>query len=275
VLVSAVAFFMAAYVLSQEMKNWQSKHEELQAKYDKDVADLNKKLKDAQDNAKDADDKRQTAEGKRDEYERLTKEQATSIKTLQDDLAALKKAKDALDISFDKISGELKVLNDKNTTLTTDNDTLQKEKDAALKAQKKAEDDLAKEQDDNRRLRNMLKLRTAERDALREETVAWVSVYGNDGIRLTRAVMKKPVPPMINGRVNNANNASGIVEVTVGKDDGLNEGQTLKVVRPEAGVFVGCVRVETVYDERAICRIDRKMTRSVIRRGDHVTTRIK
>ncbi|HUU42544.1 MAG TPA: hypothetical protein VMX57_02130, partial [Planctomycetota bacterium] len=229
VLVSAVAFVMAAYVLSQEMKNWKLEWEKLDTKYKEDTAALKKERDQAVADKTAADTARQAAETKRAEYEKMTEEQATALSNVRDELTQLKKAKEALDISFDKISQELKVINDKNVQLLADNQKLLTEKEDAVKARKKAEDDLAREQDDNRQLREQMKIRTSERDGAREKLAAWESVYGDDGVRLMEAAMKQPAVPMVNGLVNNADNQSGIVEVTLGKDDGLSEGQTLEV----------------------------------------------
>jgi len=275
VLVCSVAFAMTAWVMKETSENWKGKHDKLQTKYNEETTKLKAACKKAESERDDAVTKREAAEAETKRFKGLNDAQALEIKDQGDRYIALKKEKDQLEINLNAIKTEIRVQTQRNDKLTAENKQLLQDKEDAVKAQKTAEDNLAKAEDDNTRLRNMLKLTSGQLSAAEEKIKAYVLVFGNDGVRQVRAIIKQVPPDMVNGRVQNADNHSGIVEVSVGKDDGLTQGQTLEVFRPDAGVFVGRLNVEKVYDERAICRINRQMTPNPIRSGDHVATRIK
>ena len=67
--------------------------------------------------------------------------------------------------------------------------------------------------------------------------------------------------------------ADGAIEVSLGGDEGLQEGHTLEVYRD--GEYLGRARVRTVMPDRAIAVLLKDYVRGVVQRGDKVTTRLK
>jgi hypothetical protein len=61
-----------------------------------------------------------------------------------------------------------------------------------------------------------------------------------------------------------------LVEISVGADDGVRKGHKFEVVRMGGGVtkYVGRIEVMQTFPERAVCRVDSKMQKSQIQKGD-------
>ena len=78
--------------------------------------------------------------------------------------------------------------------------------------------------------------------------------------------------PATNGEVI-AVNTSGIVEVSLGRDDGLRGGHTLEVHRN--GQYLGRLVVQTVRDDKSTAKILRSYQRGYIRVGDRVDTQLE
>ena len=88
---------------------------------------------------------------------------------------------------------------------------------------------------------------------------------------LTIDTLPKDLVPKLEGAVIAV--ADGAIEVSLGGDEGLQEGHTLEVYRD--GEYLGRARVRTVMPDRAIAVLLREYVRGVVQRGDKVTTRLK
>jgi hypothetical protein len=88
---------------------------------------------------------------------------------------------------------------------------------------------------------------------------------------LTIDTLPKDLVPKLEGAVIAV--ADGAIEVSLGGDEGLQEGHTLEVYRD--GEYLGRARVRTVMPDRAIAVLLREYARGVVQRGDKVTTRLK
>ncbi len=78
-------------------------------------------------------------------------------------------------------------------------------------------------------------------------------------------------PPAVNGQVL-AVETNGLVEVSLGRDDGLREGFTLEVHRN--GEYMGRLKVRTVRDDKAIAEILVAYQKGNIRAGDRVDSKL-
>jgi len=67
--------------------------------------------------------------------------------------------------------------------------------------------------------------------------------------------------------------ASGLIEVSLGSDDGLQVDHVLEVFR--GGQYVGRAVVTSVKPDRAVARIMKDYARGIVQQGDRVTTRLK
>ena len=80
-----------------------------------------------------------------------------------------------------------------------------------------------------------------------------------------------PVSLKLDGVVTASNPTSGMIEVSLGSDDGLARGQTLEVHR--AGRYLGKVEVLTLWPEKAVAKIIPEYLKGRIERDDRVATR--
>ena len=91
-------------------------------------------------------------------------------------------------------------------------------------------------------------------------------------------------PPPISGKVLNARYGTGnrilYVEVSLGGDDGIKEGQQLTVWRtPDAKnstrtKYLGQIRIVDVHPDKAVGTVRSKAKNGVIRKGDNVTSKL-
>ena len=62
-----------------------------------------------------------------------------------------------------------------------------------------------------------------------------------------------------------------LVEISLGKDDGLREGHIMQIYRGDT--YIGQIRIMKVAPDRAVGQIDKDLKRGQVRKGDHVTTK--
>lgn len=62
-----------------------------------------------------------------------------------------------------------------------------------------------------------------------------------------------------------------LVEISVGKDDGLREGHIMEVYRGDT--YIGQIKIMKVGPDRAVGQINKDLKRGQVRKGDHVTTK--
>jgi uncharacterized protein (DUF3084 family) len=97
------------------------------------------------------------------------------------------------------------------------------------------------------------------------------SVAAYTGTR--KSDLNKEPPAGVSGEVMAVQ--QGEVEISLGYDDGIHEGQRFAVVRPSTNHYVGDIIVYKVqYPNRAVCRPDPSMMREQIQKYDHVEARI-
>jgi len=90
-------------------------------------------------------------------------------------------------------------------------------------------------------------------------------------------------PPPLDGKVVSSRYGIGnrilYVEVSVGSDDGIKEGQLLTVFRPGDGAiqktkYLGQVRIIHVFPDKAVGTVREKAKNGVITKGDNVTSKL-
>ena len=81
--------------------------------------------------------------------------------------------------------------------------------------------------------------------------------------------------PIVDGKVT-ATPGGGLVEISLGEDDGLRKGQRLKVIRRGTGAatYVGEVEVLKTDPDRAVCKADPRTLKSNVQTNDYVTSRL-
>ena len=90
-------------------------------------------------------------------------------------------------------------------------------------------------------------------------------------------------PPPLSGKVVSSRYGIGnrilYVEVSVGSDDGIKEGQQLTVYRPGNGKsqrtkYLGQIRIIQVFADKAVGTVQEKAKNGVITKGDNVTSKL-
>ena len=64
-----------------------------------------------------------------------------------------------------------------------------------------------------------------------------------------------------------------LVEVTIGADDGIKQGNTVEVYR--GGRYLGRLEILKTSPDRAVGRVDRRFQQGQIQEGDRVATRLR
>jgi hypothetical protein len=83
------------------------------------------------------------------------------------------------------------------------------------------------------------------------------------------------VVPTVDGLVSQVRQAAGaqLVEVTIGADDGLKQGNTVEVYR--GGRYLGRLEIVKTSPDRSVGRVDRRFQQGQIQEGDRVATRLR
>ena len=90
-------------------------------------------------------------------------------------------------------------------------------------------------------------------------------------------------PPPLSGKVVSSRYGIGnrilYVEISVGSDDGIKEGQQLTVYRPGNGKsqstkYLGQIRIIQVFADKAVGTVQEKAKNGVITKGDNVTSKL-
>lgn len=151
---------------------------------------------------------------------------------------------------------------------TQDNETLRKnivdarqDRDQLLQRLAAATDNMNRLQGDFKSLQTREKQLASDYTAAREN----LSILGIEpGTNLD-------APPLVNGKVT-AVATNGLVELNLGRDDGLREGYTLEVHRD--GQYLGRVKVRTVRDNKSVAEILTSYQKGYIRSGDRVDSKL-
>ncbi len=273
VLVCAIAFASAAYVVTQQTKKWRTDYFALEAKTNDEIKNLKKEVTDRTDERDKAVGDVKAFKAKVEDISVQIGAREATIATLTNQVKDLEGFKKTLEDRMAEVSKQLETQTNNNTELSKKCEEMRLAKEAAEKAQRDAEDKQRGLEDDVAKLRDQLKITTSKLDSAKQLNDRYAAVFGDDGMRLAQAA---PSPaPVIDGKVKNVDNPMRLVAISVGKDDGVRPGMLFEVVRPSLQQYVGRVRVLDVQDEEAICRIDTAMTQGAIVEGDHVTTRIR
>jgi len=80
------------------------------------------------------------------------------------------------------------------------------------------------------------------------------------------------IPPKLDGVVTAVDEAKGLVEISLGADDGLKRGHVLQVISGDK--YLGQITLREVGPDKAVGDVDKKMQRGRIKKGDNVTTKL-
>jgi len=106
--------------------------------------------------------------------------------------------------------------------------------------------------------------------AAAREALRWVGID-------EKTDYKSAAPPKTLEGVVRSVNAAGLIEVSLGSDDGLRKGHTLEVYRTVGGqsTYVGRVEVVSVGPSKSVCKIDPKYQNSNVLENDRVRSQFE
>ena len=123
------------------------------------------------------------------------------------------------------------------------------------------------------------KLNQAEalREQLEIRNVQLQDLYGQldrvaKRMGFSRDSLVSAIPPKVDGVITAINEAQGLVEVSIGSDDGLKKGHMLQVFRGDT--YLGQIILREVNKDKAVGDIDKKMQRGRMKKDDNVTTKL-
>jgi predicted nucleic acid-binding Zn-ribbon protein len=116
----------------------------------------------------------------------------------------------------------------------------------------------------------------ALRDAEQEKNTQAVMQIANmkmvmDAHGLAPDTLVSHIPPKVDGVVLVVS-PTDLIEISIGKDDGLKEGHTLEVFRDNA--YLGRIKIIRTAPDRAVGQIIKELQRGQIKRGDRVSTKL-
>ncbi len=92
-----------------------------------------------------------------------------------------------------------------------------------------------------------------------------------DAHNLKSDALVSHIPPKVDGVVPEVSDKD-LVEISIGKDDGLKEGHSLEVYR--GNTYIGRITIRRTGPDRAVGQIIKELQRGQIKRGDRVSTKL-
>ena len=124
--------------------------------------------------------------------------------------------------------------------------------------------------DKNNQAKNQLEILQERNESLQAQYSSLVRIADAAGIGPETEVYAKPPP--IDARITKVKEASGLVEISIGSDDGIKTGHTMEVYRGKD--YLGSITIRETESDRAVGEINKKLQRARIVEGDHVTTKL-
>ena len=159
----------------------------------------------------------------------------------------------------------LDALKDEVDTLREENRTARKERNEAFVMSKKLTDAINRGEGDLRRMK--------------QRNTELLQQLGRMSLVLDRNDLNEFSPvdniaPKVEGQVTRI--VDGLVEVSIGADEGLQEGHQLKIFRLDGtvGSFLANIEIVDTNSDRAVGRIVPGTREGIIRKGDRVATKI-
>jgi peptidoglycan hydrolase CwlO-like protein len=266
ILLMSVIFMAMSMAVYATHKNW------------KDVAD---KLQ------KDLTTEQTKSEQLKTAHNRRVEELAAEVQTWEQQVRKLETERESLVARNTAIDNELKGLRQ-----------TQREQVAAVASTQQLNEGLTNEVGD---LRGKVRTEQQARDAAVADTLAateqlhQISGEYKSAVERSKQLMKQvsgmthvmrennlnpatepgSVVPTVNGLVTQVRRTGGAqyVEISIGADDGLAEGNTLEVSR--GGKYLGRIEIVETTPDKSVGRVDRRFQQGQIQENDRVATRIR
>jgi Skp family chaperone for outer membrane proteins len=270
ILITSVFFMAIAMAVYATHKNWRdvvvAPDVGLQARLDKAKAE-NKALTDEAENLKKQFDAEKAA--KTQALAKLESELEVArgeLKALDAKQAELEKAKReavaAMNATQENATGYRKEVEGQRTAI----EDARKDRDLHFKEVVKLTDELNQAANE----KDLLRKRTEE---LAKDVAKADQVLRKFGFDKNKDYSDRP--PTVDGIITHV--TQGVVEISIGSDEGLMKGHKLEVYRIGGGqnAYVGRIEVVRTEPSRAVCRIDPKFQNSNMMVGDRVASKIE
>lgn len=268
-----MAFSMAVYATH---KNWREAVENEQATPDKPLG-LKVRLKNEVTKNKELNDQWEKLKQQYD-AEKAAKTQAvaklenelelvrTELKAIAAKEADLEKAKRAAEAAMNSTQANATDFRKELESLRKAIQEATKDRDSHFKEVTRLTEELHQAISE----KDLLKKRT---DELAKDLVKADSLLRKNGLDKNKDY--SDVPPKVEGVIR-ATPGAGLVEISIGADQGLLKGHRLEVYRIGGGhsTYVGRIEVVSTAPDRAVCKIDPKFQNSNMLVGDRVASKI-
>jgi uncharacterized protein YlxW (UPF0749 family) len=235
-------------------------------------------LKKEQDSKKELENQRDRLKAELDAERKAARDTAAALKTEADNLrradADQKKALTDVQDRERKAVAALTATQNQAGSLTTERDQLRKD---LAEARKQREDAFTK----TVALTDQLHQAANELRTLKERNITIVQdlqKYKDLALMMNvtdvdAALAKNP--PEISGQVM-TNPSKGLLEISLGADQGLHKGHRLEVFRTGASgpTYLGRVEVVETVPDRSVCKIIPEYQKGAIQKGDHVASNL-
>jgi hypothetical protein len=268
-----MAFSMAVYATH---KNWREAVENPQPTPDKPLG-LAKQLKNEQDRNKELNDQ---AEKLKQQYDAEKAAKTQAVAKLENELEVVRtelKALDAKQADLEKAKRAAEAAMNSTQTNATD---FRKELETLRKSIQEATKDRDAHFNKVTQLTEELNQAVNEKDLLKKRTDELAKDMAKADTLLRKFGLDKnkdysDVPPKVEGVIR-ATPGAGLVEISIGADQGLLKGHRLEVYRIGGGhsTYVGRIEVVSTAPDRAVCKIDPKFQNSNMMVGDRVASKI-
>ena len=189
----------------------------------------------------------------------LAEEQVTQqTKELSDKTRDLQTAQEGFKVAQDRLVG----LETENAKLRKETQLAQLDRDGQFSKVVELTDRL--NQDEVLRLR--LEEKNNQLNAQNAQLTMVMKHYGIDANSLVSSLEPINLPGIVL-----VVGDKDLVEISVGKDDGLREGHIMEVYRGDT--YIGQIKIMKVAPDRAVGQINKDLKRGTVRKGDHVTTK--
>lgn len=265
VLVMSLVYMGFAVAVFATHKNWAQEAESLRTQLNDQQAQNAALTKKFEDLDKAISDERTLREGQ--------------LGKLQTELAALDEKRKALEAAEKDLNQQITAA---TTTLNTANATLEK-KLAEVDQLRKQIDDFRAERDDFARQvaskedeLNQLKAVRSRLEAQNQDLAATVGrarrLLEQQGISL--ASFERNAPPQVDGVVL-ASSSDGLIEISLGSDDGLARGHRLQVYRSVQGDarYLGEIEVLQTTPDKSVAKLSPRFAGVRLEKDDRVSTR--
>jgi phosphoglycolate phosphatase-like HAD superfamily hydrolase len=270
IFVFSLVFMTMALMVYATHKNWREeitksgglKEQLTQAKNQNDVLTHEKaKIK------KDLDDLQSDTRDKLGELETDISLKKNEITQIQQEQATLKQSERDAVAAMASTQAEAKKLREEVEGLRQKEEEAQKDRDLHFKEMQRLTDEL------HDRVNELATLKE------RSRTLAADLAKATETLRLFKLNPNidyaNVQPPDVRGFVQ-AVRPNGLVEISLGHDDGVRKGHKLEVYRvtPSGSSYVGRIEVMETTPDKAVCKIDPKFQQSEFKNGDRVTSKL-